>query len=273
MSNPLEDFMHSASSLHAFTHPDFDKLPVAYGFFGRRGGHSTGLYDSLNCGFGSDDETALVAKNRATCANSIGITPEAVASVYQVHSADIVTITNLDQLHKPRLQADGLVTRLPDIGLSILTADCTPLLFCDPDHHVIGACHAGWRGAAKGVIQNTITAMKALGARHETIHCVIGPTIAQASYQIGQDMYQEVCQLAPQAAPYFRPDPQKGDKYLFNLPAFAAHCASQAGLNHIYDLGLDTYDESELFFSHRRATHNNQTDTGRQMALIAHPPH
>lgn len=263
--------MHSASPIHSFRHDDFDKLPVSYGFFGRRGGVSTGLYDSLNCGFGSDDNPEFVSQNRAACASLIGISADKIASVYQIHSADIVTITDKDQLSEEREKADGLVTNLKDIALSILTADCTPLLFCDPDHQVIGACHAGWRGAAKGVIQNTISAMVAIGADKQKIQCIIGPTIAQPSYQIGKDMYDEVCQLAPDAQNCFIPDPKAADKYLFDLPAFATHCAAQSGLQNIYDLALDTYSESENFFSHRRATHLRQTDTGRQMALIALP--
>ena len=263
--------MTGAPSIPIFTHPEFDTLPVSYGFFGRDGGVSNGLYDSLNCGFGSNDKPALVAQNRALCAAALGLTFEDIASVYQIHSPDIVTITDKQQVHEARQKADGLVTCLPDVALSILTADCTPILFCDADNHVIGACHAGWRGAAQGVIQNTIEAMLALGAKRETVHCVIGPTIAQASYQIGEDMYREVNERAPEAIPYFIEDPKAADKYLFDLPAFAADCAARSGLHHIYDLGLDTYDESARFFSHRRATHHQQADTGRQMALIALP--
>ena len=263
--------MISLSDHHIFTHAEFDKLPAHYGFFGRQGGVSTGLYHSLNCGFGSQDDTDLVAQNRALCANALGLEFDDIASVYQIHSADIVTIADKDQLAEPRARADGLVTGLPDIALSILTADCTPLLFCDPDNQIIGACHAGWRGAAKGVIQNTISAMVEIGAHCDAIHCLIGPTIAQESYQIGADMYEEVLQQAAFASSFFKDDPLMAGKYLFNLPAFAAHCARQSGLAHIYDIGLDTYDESAKFFSHRRATHHNQTDTGRQMALIALP--
>ena len=263
--------MISLSDHHIFTHAEFDKLPAHYGFFGRQGGVSTGLYDSLNCGFGSKDDAKLVAQNRSLCASALGLSADDIASVYQIHSADIVTITDKDQLAEPRARADGLVTCLPDMALSILTADCTALLFCDPKAQIIGACHAGWRGAAKGVIQHTINAMGEIGANCEAIHCVIGPTIAQDSYQIGADMYEEVLQLAPSASAFFKQDPSETGKYLFNLPAFAAHCAHQSGLVHIYDVGLDTYDESAKFFSHRRATHHNQTDTGRQMALIALP--
>ena len=263
--------MDSLPEHHIFTHAEFDKLPIHYGFFGRQGGISTGLYDSLNCGFGSKDDAKLVAQNRTLCANSLGLDGDDIASVYQIHSADIVTITDKDQLAEPRTRADGLVTALPDIALSILTADCTPVLFCDPDNQIIGACHAGWRGAAKGVIQNTISAMVEIGANCEAIHCLIGPTIAQSSYQIGTDMYEEVIQLAPSASAFFKQDPAETGKYLFNLPAFAANCARQSGIRHIYDIGLDTYDESAKFFSHRRATHHNQPDTGRQVALIALP--
>ena len=136
--------------------------PINYGFFGRQGGVSTGLYDSLNCGMGSDDDKALVQENRAIAAHSLGMSHESMARVYQVHSADIVTITSPEQL-ATHPKADGLVTSLPEITLSILTADCTPVLFYDASASVIGACHAGWRGAASGIIQNTLSACAPLG--------------------------------------------------------------------------------------------------------------
>ena len=246
-----------------------DQTPPAinYGFFGRQGGVSTGLYDSLNCGMGSDDDKALVQENRAIAAHSLGMSHESMARVYQVHSADIVTITSPEQL-AIHPKADGLVTSLPEITLSILTADCTPVLFYDASASVIGACHAGWRGAASGIIQNTVSAMCALGADAHAITCMIGPTIAKASYQTGHDMRDEVLSLAPQAEAFFEKDPTSDHHFLFDLPAFAQDCARQSGLSQIFDVGRDTYGESSHFFSHRRATHRGETDTGRQIALI-----
>lgn len=247
-----------------------DKTPdgIHYGFFGKQGGISTGLYDSLNCGFGSDDDSRLVQTNRAHAITALGFTLAQLAGVYQYHSAEVVTIT--DRAHiADRPRADGLVTALPNVALGILTADCTPLLFYAQNSPIIGACHAGWRGAAAGVIQNTITAMTSLGAELDTINCLIGPTIAQASYQIGNDMRDEVLRHAPHAESFFAPCSEKPDHFRFDLPAFAAACAKIAGLQHIYDIGRDTYGESSYFFSHRRATHLGQSDTGRQIAIIA----
>ena len=255
---------------------------IRYGFFGRQGGVSTDLYDSLNCGMGSDDDIALVRQNRAIAAASLGSDERTMASVYQIHSAEIVTITaphEIADMQKTGIQktgrpkADGLVTNQSHITLSILTADCTPVLFWDEANHVIGACHAGWRGAASGVIQNTVKEMQTLGAELESITCIIGPTIAKASYQVGADMRAAVLEVAPQASLFFTPDKTQANHYHFDLPAFAVSCAQAAGLSDICDLGIDTYNESAHYFSHRRATHQGLADTGRQVSLITQSRH
>lgn len=240
---------------------------IKYGFFGSQGGVSQGLYHSLNCGMGSDDDPQDIARNRAIAAASIGADATKMASLYQIHSAEVITICDAAMI-KERPKADGLVTALPDIALSILTADCTPLLFYDEGSGVIGACHAGWRGAASGVIENTIKAMCALGAEPATITCLIGPTIAKASYQVGRDMRDDVLALAPHANAFFEADRTSAGHYRFDLPAFAAACARRADVHNIRDLATDTYSESERFFSHRRATHQHLDDTGRQIAII-----
>ena len=248
---------------------------VRYGFFGSQGGVSQGLYKSLNCGMGSDDTPQDIAQNRAIAAASIGADVQKMASLYQIHSADVVTIYDAEMISyhtHARPKADGLVTALPNIALSILTADCTPLLFYDEGSGVIGACHAGWRGAAAGVIENTVSSMCALGAEPATITCLIGPTIAKASYQVGADMRDEVIALAPHATPFFEADVASAGHYLFNLPAFTAACARRADVQNIYDLARDTYSESDHFFSHRRATHQRLDDTGRQIAIIHRKP-
>ena len=250
---------------------------IRYGFFGRQGGVSTDLYDSLNCGMGSDDDRALVRQNRAIAAASLGSDARAMTSVYQIHSAEIVTITTpldiagIQTTDRPK--ADGLVTNQSNITLSILTADCTPVLFWDEANHVIGACHAGWRGAASGIIQNTVKEMQRLGAELESITCIIGPTIAKASYQVGGDMRAAVLEVAPQAGGFFTPDKAQANHYHFDLPAFAVSCAKAAGLSDICDLGIDTYNESAHYFSHRRATHQGLADTGRQVSLITQSRH
>ena len=240
---------------------------IRYGFFGSKGGISTGLYDSLNCGMGSDDDKALIRQNRVIAANTLGSDASVMASVYQIHSADVMTITAPHDITE-RPKADGLVTNQRDITLSILTADCTPVLLFDESHHVIGACHAGWRGAASGIIQNTVTAMQSLGAHLKTISCIIGPTIAKASYQVGADMRKAVLEDAPKAERFFTPDRGKVHHYHFDLPAFAVSAAQDAGLSDICDLAIDTYHESADYFSHRRATHHGLADTGRQISLI-----
>lgn len=249
-----------------------DQIPVRHGFFGSTGGVSTGLYHSLNCGLGSDDHPALVRQNRAIACHSLGLLPDRLASVYQIHSADIITITQPAQLAE-RPRADGLVTNLPDTGLAILTADCTPVLLYDHKSGVIGACHAGWRGAATGVIENTIAAMTALGATPSTITALIGPTIAKPSYQTGSDMRQALLATAPHATRFFTTDKNAPEKYLFDLPAFAASCAARADIGQIINLGLDTYpanltSDQTAFFSHRFATHQGWPDSGRQIAII-----
>ncbi|MGC6516427.1 MAG: peptidoglycan editing factor PgeF [Candidatus Puniceispirillaceae bacterium] len=251
---------------------------IDYGFFGRRGGVSTGLYDSLNCGMGSSDDKGLVMENRAIAASSLDLSCDKIASVFQIHSAEVVTITSADQInHRPR--ADGLVTNIPDIGLSILTADCAPILLMDKSSSVIGACHAGWRGAALGIIQNTVKAMVSIGAHLPSITAIIGPTIAHASYQVGADMRAECLSHAPQAKRFFTKDDQNAspdsalsDKYLFDLPAFAGAILADMGVGNYYDMAHDTYSESEAYFSHRRATHKGKSDTGRQIALISSRP-
>ena len=249
------------------THASFTPTAISYGFFGRQGGVSCDIYESLNCGLGSDDHRDKVHQNRQLAAEAIGTHPADMASVYQIHSADVVTIDDdFDLTTRP--QADGLVTSKEGIALAILTADCTPLIMADEQHGIIGACHAGWRGAATGIIENTIKSMCALGATPPGITVVIGPTIAQESYQVGDDMKQKVIDANPDSLSFFSQDPSEEGKFLFNLPAFAASCATKAGIRHIYDVKRDTYRESQMFFSHRHATHHRQTDTGRQITMI-----
>ena len=252
------------------THDGFQPRQITYGFFGAKGGVSTGIYDSLNCGMGSDDDKALVQENRQIAAHSLGANPQKMASVYQIHSAEVITITDEADINQ-RPKADGLVTALPEVALSILTADCTPIIFADEAAGIIGACHAGWRGAASGIIQNTVKAMCAIGADTHHISAVIGPTIARPSYQIGQDMKDEVLSLSTPsslAEPYFFADNEAG-KFLFDLPGFTARCLSEAGITQIFDVGRDTYSESDDYFSHRRATHHKLADSGRQITLIS----
>ena len=251
-----------------FSHEKLAHDRIRHGFFTRQGGVSTGLYDSLNCGLGSDDERAAVSENRARVATAIGLGPEKMASLYQIHSAECVTLTDASAC-TDRPQADAYVTALCSVGLAILTADCLPVLFCDPQAGVIGAAHAGWRGASGGVIAATVQAMQGLGAHTDQIVMVIGPGIRQASYQVSAEMREEIVSPYPEATSCFRPDPAADDKYFFDLPGFSGLRGQAAGLSQIYDSGCDTYADEAHFFSHRRATHKSEPDSGRLISVIA----
>jgi len=257
---------------------DTDTDVIRHGFFTRIGGVSTGLYDSLNCGPGSADRAENVAKNRALSGAALGLAPERLAGLYQTHSANCLVIDSQTQTQylnpETRPHADGLVTGLDNIGIAILGADCLPILFADKKAGIIGACHAGWRGALSGIIENTVDAMCSIGAHLGDIVMVIGPGIHQKSYQVSTDMVTEISTLKPDCAGCFMPDPaaevtaEGASHYLFDLPGFARIASQRAGLHHIHSLPFDTYADSALFFSHRRATHLGEPDSGRLISII-----
>ena len=257
---------------------------IRHGFFSAEGGVSSGVYNSLNCGFGSDDQPALIAQNRSLCAGALGLGADQLASVYQVHSADAIAVNapNSDVSgsgdRSLMVRADAMVTTTPGLGLAILTADCLALLLADHRNGVIAACHAGWRGAAAGIVLQTIDKMRLAGARD--IHALIGPAIRQQSYQVDANMRDEVMALDQgaakdhaQIATTFAIDPDAPGKYRFDLPGFVQLQLARAGISQINDCGEDTYAatwlESPRFFSHRRATHASDPDSGRQISIIA----
>ena len=250
-----------------FSHEALDFANVRHGFFTRKGGVSTGLYDSLNCGLGSDDDTQTVLTNRGRVAAAMGLTLPQMAGLYQIHSPKCVTITHPHHF-ADRPQADAYATALTGTGLTILTADCLPVLFCDAKAGVIGAAHAGWRGATAGIVEATVSAMKGLGAQPDEIVMVIGPGIRQISYQVSPQMQEEIASQHDTANTCFKPDPAAPEKLLFDLPRFATQRAKAAGLNQIFDCGLDTYGKNELFFSHRRSIHKREPDSGRLISVI-----
>ena len=250
-----------------YSHQALEIAGVRHGFFTRRGGQSKGLYDSLNCGLGSDDDVEMVWANRGRAAAAIGLDLKQMAGLYQVHSPRCVIVTHPNP-YTDRPQADAHVTALTGIGLAILTADCLPILFCDSKTGVIGAAHAGWRGALAGVIGATVSAMKTLGAAPDNIVMVIGPGIRQTSYQVSSDMKAEIIAQHETAETCFIADHAAPKKWLFDLPGFASQRGTEAGLRQIYDCGLDTHAEDKLFFSHRRATQRAEPDTGRLISLI-----
>lgn len=238
---------------------------VSHGFFGRQGGVSEGLYSSLNAGLGSSDDREAVLENRGRIAAALG--SGELLSVHQIHSPDVVTV-EAPWAPGQGPQADAMVTTRRGIALGILTADCAPILFADPEAGVIGAAHAGWKGALTGVAEATVTAMVALGARTERIRAAVGPCIGPESYEVGPEFEARfLAELGAGAARFFRrPDPA-GRPY-FDLPGFVAHRLESAGLGAVEILGLDTFARPDDFFSFRRTTHRGEGDYGREVAAI-----
>lgn len=237
---------------------------VPHGFLGRRGGVSTGIVAGLNVGIGSNDDPAAIAENRCRAVQAV-LPGARLVTVYQIHSADAVTVlAPLDEALRPR--ADALVTNQPGLLLGILTADCAPVLFADREAGVIGAAHAGWKGAIGGVTDSTIAAMEALGARRERIAAAVGPCIARASYEVDAGFFQRFCEQDPANERFFADG--RPEHFQFDLEAYVVHRLALAGLRTIEALGLDSYANEARFFSFRRATHRSEPDYGRQISLI-----
>ena len=239
---------------------------VHHGFLGRRGGVSTGLVSGLNVGLGSRDDPEAVAENRRRAVATVAPDTRLV-TVYQVHSADAVMV------HQPiaddaRPHADAMATRTPGIALGIVTADCAPVLLADIEAGVIGAAHAGWKGAIGGVTDATIAAMEQLGARRDRIAAAIGPCIARASYEVDAAFFRRFAEQNPANERFFA-DGKRADHHQFDLEAYVAHRLSAAGIGRVAALGLDTYADPARFFSFRRATHAGEPDYGRQISIIA----
>lgn len=247
------------------THPSLDHPSLMHGFFTRMGGVSGGVYASLNVGVGSDDDARHVLENRAIAARAFGVEPEALATVKQVHSARVVEIDSVCALDA-REQADAMVTRNRGIMLGILTADCAPVLFADVKAGVIGAAHAGWKGAVSGVLEATIETMTRLGARREQIVAVVGPSIAQASYEVGQEFYARLTEMDAQNHVYFVRG--TAGHWQFNLPGYVEARLTRAGLRAVSDVAMDTLTDEQHFFSYRRKTLRAEVDYGRQLSAI-----
>lgn len=250
-----------ATTLELLTHDAL--LPLAHGFFTRKGGASSGIFQGLNCGQGSSDQSEAVAVNRARVADRMGLSPAALVGVHQVHSADVVIVT--EPFDKPP-RADGLVTDRPGLALTVLTADCQPVLLADPEAGVIGAAHAGWRGALAGVLGNTVRAMETLGARPERIRAVIGPTISQRAYEVGQEFMDSFLAEDPAFDRFFVG--RSGDRLHFDLPGFGLHQLRAAGVGRAVWTGHCTYSDPDRFFSYRRSVHMREADYGRLISAI-----
>jgi len=239
---------------------------IRHGFFTREGGVSEGLYTSLNCGLGSGDDPARVGENRARVAASLDLPREALVTCYQVHSPDVVTVeTPWAPGSGPKV--DAMVSRTPGVALGILTADCAPVLFADPNARVIGAAHAGWRGALTGVLAATVKAMTALGAGTDRMVAAIGPCIAQRSYEVGPEFPAPFVAADPANERFFAPAATTG-KFFFDLRGFVLSELEKAGLRRVYELPHDTCRE-ERFFSYRRSCLRGEKDYGRSLSAIA----
>lgn len=243
---------------------DKSLAPVQHGFFTRKGGASSGVFSGLNCGQGSSDQSEIVAHNRARVADALDLANDRLVSVHQVHSPDVIHIT-APLRQKP--EADAMVTTTQGLGLAILTADCQPVLFADAKAGVIGAAHAGWKGARAGVLEATVDAMEALGAQAGNISAVIGPCISQRAYEIGQEFFEQFCDTDPGASRFFI-NGASPDKYLFDLPAFGLARLRARGVGHASWTAHCTYADEARFFSYRRTTHRGEKDYGRLVSVI-----
>ena len=237
--------------------------PLRHGFFTRRGGASSGVFSGLNCGPGSSDQSEIVRINRARAAGALEVPPDHLLTVHQVHSADVVTV---DGPLQDRPRADAMVTAAPGVALAVLTADCQPVLFADAEAGVIGAAHAGWRGALDGVLEATLDAMEALGAQRGRIRAAIGPSISQAAYEVGPELLDDFMADDPQNARFFANG--EGDRYQFDLPGFGLHRLRAAGVGAAEWTRHCTYSDPTRFFSYRRATHAGEADYGRLISAI-----
>ncbi|MBZ0124566.1 MAG: peptidoglycan editing factor PgeF [Roseovarius sp.] len=237
--------------------------PLRHGFFTRRGGASSGIFAGLNCGLGSSDQAEIVQINRARAADAMGVDPAALITVHQVHSADVAVI---EAPAPGRLTADAMVTDRPGLALAVLTADCQPVLFADTQAGVIGAAHAGWRGALDGVLEVTLGAMERLGASRGDIRAAIGPTISQAAYEVGPEFLDEF--MAEDAGNLrFFANGEDG-RYQFDLPAYGLHRLRTAGIGHAEWTRHCTYSDPGRFYSYRRATRAGEADYGRLLSAI-----
>lgn len=236
-----------------------------HGFFTRHGGVSEGIYRGLNVGIGSNDDRETVLENRKRVAQWFDLPLEKLATLHQVHSPDVAVVTHSNIEERPK--ADAMVTNQPGIVLGVLTADCGPVLFSDPEAKVIGAAHAGWKGAVFGVLENTIETMISLGAKRDNILACLGPSISQQNYEIGPERIEELLKLDSSYAKFLKPSNLDGHA-LFDLQALTIERLEKAGVA-AQNLEICTYPDEDRFFSYRRTTHRNEADYGRQISAIA----
>jgi polyphenol oxidase len=240
---------------------------IRHAFFTRQGGVSAGVYASLNGGVGSRDRADRVADNRTRMAAALGVGPDRLLTAYQIHSPDVLTV-EAPWTSETRPRADAVVTRARALAVGVTTADCGPILFADPQAGVIGAAHAGWRGALAGIVEATVDAMERLGAGRTQIRAALGPMIRQDNYEVGPDLIARFRAEDAASDPFFRPAAREGHA-LFDLAGYIAARLRRADIRQVEDLGLCTYADAERFFSFRRSTHRAEADYGRHVNAIA----
>lgn len=247
-----------------------EQTEVRHGLFTRNGGVSRGLFESLNCGFGSGDDPEAVAENRARAAGHLGLASNRLLTAYQTHGVKAVAVESAwSQAEAPK--ADILVTRSTGIALGVLTADCAPVLFAEPQARVVGIAHAGWRGALAGVVEAAVEAMVSQGARPEAIIAVIGPCIAQGSYEVGPEFIARFTSRDEACRDLFRPSKRPGH-HLFDLPGYLARRLARLGLKAVAATGHDTASDAQCFFSYRRAVSEGEPEYGRGLSAIVLKP-
>lgn len=238
---------------------------IAHGFFGRRGGVSRDIFSSLNCGPGSGDNAMAVIENRARIAAHFEVKSRELLSLHQVHSPRVVEVR--EPWTGTRPQADAMVTKVPGLALSILTADCGPVLLVDAEAGVIGAAHAGWQGAFGGVLDATVDEMIGLGAGRARIRAALGPTISGAAYEVGPEFIERFRARSATYEKFFAPSTREGH-FFFDLPAFIVGRLDDLAIAQVHSLNLCTYGLAEDFFSFRRTTHRGEADYGRNISVI-----
>lgn len=242
-----------------------DALPgIRHAFFTRPGGVSAGLYAGLNAGLGSHDNRDHVLENRRLMTENLQISSDRLASPYQIHSSEVVDATTA--LGSDRPKADGVVTSTSGLAVAVVTADCGPVLFADPNARVVAACHAGWKGALGGVLENTVASMVQKGADTARITAVLGPTISQQNYEVGPEFPRAFLDHSADNARFFRPSVESGH-FMFDLTGYIVHRLTESGVS-ATAVNRCTYAENDNFYSYRRTTHNNEPDYGRQLSAI-----
>jgi len=249
------------------TAPALALAGIRHGFFTRSGGVSDGLYATLNGGLGSRDSAVSVAENRARIAQALGVEANALLTAFQTHSPDVVII-EAPWPANARPRADAIVTRTGGLAVGVTTADCGPILLADPVARVVGAAHAGWRGALAGIVDATVAAMRDLGAQPERIRAALGPMIRQQNYEVGSDLTARFAAEDAANERFFVAAARDGHA-LFDLAGYIRARLLRAGIRQVQDLGLCTYDDAAQFFSFRRSTHRGESDYGRHVSAIA----